>query len=144
MTRVSNVVISTEVSSVGIYHSTDRSCGINVGRNPLVTTANKSFWQLRPQLPRYCCTYDVKIILRLIKNRGKNDTLSLRQLFFKIVFLVALSTLSRYYRSNRATQPHELDSMDHKPFYLNPQNEESDGLGCRGHGWSGQSHGQSY
>ena len=60
----------------------------------LVAAAKKAFWQQRPPFQRYHSTYDVRIIL--IENLGKNETLSLKQLSFKTVFLVAFSTLSRY------------------------------------------------
>ena len=52
---------------------------VNVGRYPLVTTAEKVFWQQGHPLPKYHGTYDVKIVLKLIENLGENKTLSLKQ-----------------------------------------------------------------
>ena len=51
-----------------LYHNTDDHTGLTVGKHPLVLNAQKYFWQLRPLLPEYCGTYDVKLVPRLIEN----------------------------------------------------------------------------
>ena len=95
--RVLYAVMAYTIAAVSKYHITDRDSGINMGRHPKDAAAKKAFWQQRPLLPRYHGTYDIRIILRFIENLGENKSLSLKQLSFKTVFLVAFSTLSRYY-----------------------------------------------
>ena len=95
-TGVSNSVVGTAVSAISKYHIADPNTGLNVGHHPLVSTAKKAFWQLKPPIPRYHGTYDVNIVLRYIENLGQNETLTMKQLSEKTVFLVAFSTLSRY------------------------------------------------
>ena len=70
--------------------------GNTIGQHPLVTTAKKAFWQLKPLIPRYHGTYNINIVLRFIENLGQNETLTLKQLSEKTAFLVAFLTLSRY------------------------------------------------
>ena len=69
---------------------------LSIGEHPLVPTANKVFWQLKPPFPRYHGTYDATIVLRYIESLGQNADLTLKQLSEKAVFLVAFATLSRY------------------------------------------------
>ena len=89
-------MLNTSLSAISKYHIVDATTGRTIGNHPLVSTAKKSFWQLKPPIPRYHGTYDVSIILRFIENLGQNGTLTLKQLSEKTVFLVAFSTLSRY------------------------------------------------
>ena len=93
---VSSSVVRTTILAVSKYHIIDSNTGNTIGQHPLVTTAKKAFWQLKPPIPRYHGTYDVTIVLRFIENMGQNETLTLKQLSEKTVFLVAFSTLSRY------------------------------------------------
>ena len=86
------------MSAISKYHIIDASTGLSIGKHPLVTTAKKAFWQLRPPIPRYRGTYDVTIVLRYIESLGQNADLTLKQLSEKAAFLVAFATLSRYCR----------------------------------------------
>ena len=94
---VSNSVVGTAVSAISKYHIVDANTGLTMGQHPLVSTAKKAFWQLKPPIPKYHGTYDVNIVLRYIENLGQNETLTMKQLSEKTVFLVAFSTLSRYW-----------------------------------------------
>ena len=92
----SAAVVGTAMSAISKYHIIDASTGLSIGKHPLVTTAKKAFWQLRPPIPRYRGTYDVTIVLRYIESLGQNADLTLKQLSEKAAFLVAFATLSRY------------------------------------------------
>ena len=48
-------------------------------------------------MPKYHTTYDVSVVLRYIESLGENETLTHKQLSEKTAFLVAFSTLSRYF-----------------------------------------------
>ena len=87
----------TAISAITKYHIVDKNTGNSMGQHPLVSTANRAFWQLRPPIPRYHGTYDINIKLRFIDDLGENETLTLKQLSEKTAFLVAFSTLSRYF-----------------------------------------------
>ena len=89
-------MLNNSLSAISKYHIVDPTTWRTVGNHPLVSTAKKAFWQLKPPIPKYHGTYDVTIILRFIDNLGQNETLTLKQLSEKTVFLVAFSTLSRY------------------------------------------------
>ena len=87
-------VMRNSVSAVSKYHITGEA-GVTIGKHPLVTRAKKAFWQLKPPLPKYRGTWDVKIVLRFIESLGENDSLTLSSLSCKTAFLLAFSTLSR-------------------------------------------------
>ena len=55
----------------------------------------KYFWQSKPPLPKYCGTWDMKIVLRFLEDLGENDSLSLKQLSEKTAFLIVFSTMAR-------------------------------------------------
>ena len=90
-------MVLTAISAITKYHIVDKNTGNSMGQHPLVSTANRAFWQLRPPIPRYHGTYDINIKLRFIDDLGENETLTLKQLSEKTAFLVAFSTLSRYF-----------------------------------------------
>ena len=99
----SGVSCSVMGTAISKYCNTDLNTCKKVGKHTLVATAQKAFWQLKPPLPKYHCTCDVKLILRFIENLGENKTLTLKQMSEKTAFLVAFSTLSRYsFRPSRA------------------------------------------
>ena len=89
-------VVMTAILAISKYHIIDKNTGNTIGQHPLVITAKKAFWQLKPLIPRYHGTYDISIILRFIESLGQNETLTLKQLSEKTAFLVVLSTLCRY------------------------------------------------
>ena len=89
-------MLNTSISAISKHHIVDSNTENTIGNHPLVTIAKKAFWQMKPLIPRYHGTYDVTIVLRFIENLGQNETLTLKQLSEKTVFLVVFSTLSRY------------------------------------------------
>ena len=70
-----------------------------VGTDQLVQKAMKSFFKLRPPLPKYRSTFDVTIVMRYVMDMGPVAVLDLKCLTYKTLFLVAFSTLSRYWHS---------------------------------------------
>ena len=70
-----------------------------VGTDQLVQKAMKSFFKLRPPLPKYRSTFDVTIVMRYVMDMGPAADLDLKCLTYKTLFLVAFSTLSRYWHS---------------------------------------------
>ena len=91
---ISYAVMRNLVSAISKYHIKGET-GLTIGKHPLVTRAKKAFWQLKPPLPKYCGTWDIQIVLRLIESLGENDSLTLSMLSTKTAFLLAFSTLSR-------------------------------------------------
>ena len=87
----------TAISAISKYHIIDKNTGNTIGQHPLVITAKKAFWQLKPLIPRYHGTYNISIVLRFIESLGQNETLTLKQLSEKTAFLVAF--LIGYYLS---------------------------------------------
>ena len=83
------------VSAISKHH-VRLPTGETIAHHPLVQQAKKAFWQQRPPLPRYCCTYDAGLVLKYLADLGENETLELKSLSRKTVFLIAFSTLSRY------------------------------------------------
>ena len=70
--------------------------GKPVGQHQLVSKAVKSAFRLRPPLPKYKHTFDVKPVLVYIKQiLGNNDILTLRMLTFKCLYLISLSSIAR-------------------------------------------------
>ena len=83
-------------SAISKYHVVVKDTSIPIGQHSLGFMAKKVFWQQRLPFPTYCATYDFSVVLRHIQNLGQNESLSLKKLSWKTVFLVAFSTLSRY------------------------------------------------
>ena len=72
---------------------------IPVGSDQLVQKAMNSFFKLRPPLPKYRNTFDVTIVMRYVMDMGPAADIDLKCLTYKTLFLVAFSTLSRYWHS---------------------------------------------
>ena len=72
---------------------------IPVGQDQLVQKAMKSFFKQRPPLPKYRNTFDVTIVMQYVMDMGPAADLDLKCLTYKTLFLVAFSTLSRYWHS---------------------------------------------
>ena len=67
-----------------------------VGQHPLVRQAVRAVFRLRPPLPKYKVTFDIKPALDYVKQiLGQNNTLTLKLLTFKCLFLIALHSISR-------------------------------------------------
>ena len=73
----------------------ERVDGYTVGKHPLVTRLMKVFFNDRPPLPRYTCTWKVQTVLMHISAWGANEALSLKQLSWKTAMLLALTRPSR-------------------------------------------------
>ena len=70
--------------------------GIPAGQHHLVIKALKAAFRLRPPLPRYKDTFDIKPVLTLTKQVfGNNELLNVKNLSYKCLFLTAFTTLSR-------------------------------------------------
>lgn len=65
------------------------------GEHPDVKRFMKGIYQTRPPLPRYSKTWDVNLVLQYIGSMDASQDLSLRDLTFKLVMLVALTTAQR-------------------------------------------------
>ena len=68
--------------------------GLQLGNIPLVKRFMKGVFQLRPALPRNSVTWNPEIVLTHL-GRLDNNTVSLKELTFKTVTLLALSTAQR-------------------------------------------------
>lgn len=78
------------LSSLGIVVD-----GCRAGNHPLVLRFMKGVFNLRPPLPRYTETWDVQPVLRELKSMYPLHTLTLRDLTFKLVMLMALTQAAR-------------------------------------------------
>ena len=72
--------INTARSAISTLH-------MDCGNSALVNRFMKGIFNVRPSLPRYTCTYDVKIVLDYLASLHL-QTLSLRDLFMKLVLLL--------------------------------------------------------
>ena len=81
-------------STISKFH-----CGFSgtpAGQHNLVKKALKAAFRLRPPLPKYKDTFDIKPVLMLTKQIfGNNELLNLKNLTYKCLFLTAFTTLSR-------------------------------------------------
>ena len=69
---------------------------VSAGEHTLVKQACKAVFRLRPPLPRYKTTFDMKPVLSFTKDiLGNNELLSVQWLTFKTIFLISFSSLSR-------------------------------------------------
>ena len=67
-----------------------------MGQHPLVTRLLKGAFNDRPPLPKYTSTWEVQVVLDYLQSLGENESLSLKQLKWKTVMLLALTRPSRY------------------------------------------------
>ena len=89
-----------QYNSVNAYHSAissvhDRADGVPVGQHPIITRLIKGIFNVRPPIPRYSSTWDVQLVLNFLQTQGKSETLSLKMLTLKNVFLLAITRPSR-------------------------------------------------
>ena len=69
---------------------------LTAGEQPLVKQACKAVFRLRPPLPKYKTTFNMKPVLQYVVTiLGNNHLLTLKWLTFKTIFLIAFSSLSR-------------------------------------------------
>ena len=77
-TGVSYAVVASAIAAVSIYHITDKDSDVTAGRHPLVTIAQQAFSQQRPLVPKFLCTYDIRMDLSFITKLVEKKTLSLK------------------------------------------------------------------
>ena len=70
--------------------------GVSAGSHKLVSMAVKSVFKQRPPpLPKYKTTYDITVVFSYLKSLPNNCDLSLKQLSYKALFLLTLSSIFR-------------------------------------------------
>jgi hypothetical protein len=69
--------------------------GCKVGEPPMVVRLLKGVSKLKPPLEKYSTTWDVSQVLDLLMSWLENENLSLRDLSYKLVALLALTTAQR-------------------------------------------------
>ena len=89
-----------QYNSINVYRSAISSVhekvdGISIGQHPIITRLVKGIFNVRPPLPRYSNTWDVQIVLNFLQALGKSETLPLKTLTLKMVFLLAITRPSR-------------------------------------------------
>ena len=89
----SYMTINLKKCAISKYH--EGFDGLPIGSNILVKKAMKACFRLRPPLPRYTHTFDIVPLLDFISSWPPNNSLTLKQLTFKAVFLTIYSTISR-------------------------------------------------
>ena len=87
------MTINLKKCAISKYH--EGFDGLPIGSNILVKKAMKACFRLRPPLPRYTHTFDIVPLLDFISSWPPNNSLTLKQLTFKAVFLTIYSTISR-------------------------------------------------
>ena len=69
--------------------------GSQIGSHPLVSRFMKGVFELRPPQPKYLETWDVSIVLKYLLSLSPKESLSLKQLSFKVITLMALTSMGR-------------------------------------------------
>jgi site-specific recombinase XerD len=80
-------------SAISAFHS--GVAGQKMGQQTLIKQVMKGVFNSRPPLPRYNETWDVDKVLKHLENMGGNQNLSLKELTFKTLALMALTSASR-------------------------------------------------
>ena len=83
-------------SSLNVFRSAissvhDEVDGVEVGKHPTFTRLLKGPFHERPPLPWYSSTWYVNAVLQYLKNLGPKSGLTLKQLTYKLVMLLALT-----------------------------------------------------
>ena len=68
---------------------------VDVGKHPRVCALLGGIANERPPKPRYFETWDVSIVLKMLKAWGQNEVLDLKQLSLKLTMLLALTSLHK-------------------------------------------------
>ncbi|XP_052228467.1 uncharacterized protein LOC127842790 [Dreissena polymorpha] len=63
--------------------------------HPIVVKFIKGVFNLRPPVPKYCCTWDVDKVLNYLRKLSPVKLISLKDLTFKLVILIALAKAAR-------------------------------------------------
>ena len=105
VSAVANFLVSLfqdgyQYNSVNAYRSAISSVhekvdGVPVGQHPVITRLIKGVFNERPLVPRYSNTWDLQRVLSHLESLGQSESLSLKALSFKTVFLLAITRPSR-------------------------------------------------
>ena len=68
---------------------------ISIGIHPLIKKFMNGVYNCKPTLPRQSATWDVNLVLRYLKSLYPHENLSLKQLSYKLIVLLALATGQR-------------------------------------------------
>ena len=68
---------------------------IPVGQHPIVCRFLKGAFQQKPPSPKYYGIWDINQVLQFLKNYSPNNSLSLKELTYKLATLLALVTIQR-------------------------------------------------
>ena len=85
--------INTARSALSALGSIQEITG--VGERPLIKRFLRGIFQMRPTAPRYSTTWDVNIVLEYMSHNWPLQGITLKELTFKLVMLVALVTGQR-------------------------------------------------
>ena len=72
-----------------------RRYGAPVGQHPIITRLIKGVFNVRPPIPRYSNTWDVQRVLNHMESLGQSESLPLKAVTLKTVFLLAITRPSR-------------------------------------------------
>ena len=86
---------SLNVFGSAIFSVHDKMDGVEVGKHPTITHLLKDAFHERPPLSRYSSTWDVNAVLQYLKSLGPTSGLTLKQLTYKLIMLLALTRPSR-------------------------------------------------
>ena len=98
-----------------------------MGQHPLVTRLLKGAFNDRPPLPKYTSTWDVQVVLDYLQSLGENESLSLKQLTWKTVMLLALTKPSRsadLSKLDLKTRSFRSEGVDFAPVGLAKQSRQ--------------------
>ena len=100
VSAVANFFASLYQDSVNAYRTAISSVhekvdGVQVGQHPVITRLIKGVFNERPPVPRYSNTWDVQKVLSHLESLGQSESLSLKALSLKTVFLLAITRPSR-------------------------------------------------
>ena len=65
--------------------------GVQLGKHPLISRLMKGVFHLRPPQPRYAGRWDVSKVLQFLEEKGNTESLSMKDLTYKLVMLMALA-----------------------------------------------------
>ena len=97
-------------STISLVHK--KIDGHSVGEHPMVSRLMKGVFNDRPPLPKYTSTWKVETILNYLESLGDNDKLSLTQLTWKTVMLLALT---------RPSRSEDLSQLDIRMHHYSPE-----------------------
>ena len=97
-----------EYSNIALYRSAisqahDPVGSTQLGSLPVVARFMKGVFKIKPPKPRYCSTWNVKTTLSFLESLEPLEELTLKQLCYKTILLLALTSAAR---------AHELSALD--------------------------------